>query len=86
LGQRLGFDWQRQTMRLAMSGVLASIEARAVIVTVTVPSFAPIDMGFAWLATDAVPLLFGHQTFFAEFDVRFCYSALTFELSLPQRP
>jgi hypothetical protein len=86
VGLHLGFDWQLQSLRLSMSGILSSVEARLVIVSVTVPSFAPIDMGFAWLATDAVPLLFGHMTFFAEFDVRFSYSALTFEVSLPNRP
>ncbi len=79
-GAHLGFDWAAQTLVVPVGGILASLEARLVMVAVTVPSFEPVVMPFAWLENDGAPLLLGEQTFFDEFDVCFFRSRLVFEV------
>ena len=84
-GTDLGFDWDRQTTSVRLSGNLAMIEARAVVVSAVVEGFAPVRLAFAWAKVDAVPVILGQVNFFLEFDVCFFQSRRVFEVRLPWR-
>ncbi len=80
LGIQLGLDWERQSRSVDLSGNLASVEARVVVLTTVVGSFEPIRLAFAWAATDSIPVILGQVNFFMEFEVCFFRSHKTFEL------
>jgi len=86
LGVDLGFDWEEQTTAVQLSGNLAMVEARALIVAAVVGGFAPVRLAFAWTKNDAVPLLLGQVNFFLEFDVCFFRSRGVFEVRKAERP
>jgi hypothetical protein len=69
LGVRLGFDWDQQTQSVELSGNLASVEARVVVLSAVVGSFPPVRLAFAWTRTDDVSIILGQVNFFLEFDV-----------------
>jgi hypothetical protein len=71
LGVQLGFDWDRQTRSVELSGNLASVEARVVVLSAVVGGFPPVRLAFAWARTDAVSVILGQVNFFLEFDVCF---------------
>ncbi len=79
-GLQLGFDWDRETRSVALSGNLASVEARVVIASAVLGSFEPVRLAFAWARTDAVPVILGQINFFLEFDVCFFRSRGLFEV------
>jgi hypothetical protein len=86
LGVHLGFDWDQQTKAVELSGNLASVEARVVVVTAVVGTFAPVRLAFAWARTDAVTVILGQVNFFMEFDVCFFRSRSLFEVRPKQAP
>jgi hypothetical protein len=54
LGEQLGFVWQEQTTPLVLSGNLARLSARGVLVSATVAQFTPVRLVFfAWTQADA---------------------------------
>src|SRR5437764_15455148 len=71
LGVQLGFDWDQQTRVVELSGNLAVVEARVVVVSATVGSFPPVRLAFGWAKTDAVSVILGQVNFFMEVDVCF---------------
>lgn len=79
-GLLLGAVWERQTVPVRLSGNLAASEARALLLTGTVPGFAPVRLAFAWSRSDSVPVILGQVNFFMEFDVSFFRSRLQFEI------
>ena len=79
-GRELGFDWDRQTRSVELSGNLASVEARVVVLSAAVGSFAPVRLAFAWAQTDSVSVILGQVNFFLEFDICFFGSRGLFEL------
>jgi len=85
-GIQLGFVWSRQTIALPLTGTLASVSARLIVLDLTVPGFVPVQMGFAWADTDSVPLLLGQMTFFHEFDVCFFRRRGLFQIELAHGP
>jgi hypothetical protein len=80
LGLQLGFDWGQQTQSVELSGNLASVEARVVVLSAIVGSFPPARLAFAWARTDNVSVLLGQVNFFLEFDVCFFRSRGLFEI------
>src|SRR5947209_4884058 len=80
LGVQLGFDWEQQTRAVELSGNLASVEARVVVLSAVVGTFPPVRLAFAWAQTDAVSVLLGQVNFFLEFDVCFFRSLSAFEV------
>jgi hypothetical protein len=80
IGQQLGFDWDQQTTIVQLSGNLASVEGRVIVVSALVGSFAPVRLAFAWAKTDATPVILGQVNFFMEFDVCFFRSRLFVEI------
>ena len=80
IGLQLGFDWDQQTTSVQLTGNLASVEARVVVVDATVAGFPAGRLAFAWAKNDAVPVLLGQVNFFMEFDVCFFRSRNLFEV------
>ena len=79
-GVQLGFDWQQQTRSVELSGNLAAVEARVVVLSAVVGSFRPVRLAFAWAQTDAVTVILGQVNFFLEFDICFFRSRGVFEV------
>lgn len=80
LGMQLRFDWAKETRSVELSGNLASVEARVVVLSAVIGSFPPVRLAFAWAQTDAVSVILGQVNFFLEFDVCFFRSRTVFEV------
>jgi hypothetical protein len=80
LGVQLGFDWAQEMRSVELSGNLASVEARVVVLSAVVGSFPTVRLAFAWAQTDAVSVILGQVNFFLEFDVCFFRSRSLFEV------
>ena len=85
VGLQLGFAWEEQGMSVRLTGNLAALEARAVLVTGIVGSFPPVRLAFAWTKATAAPLLLGQVNFFMEFDVCVFRSQGVFEVKPKQK-
>lgn len=81
IGIKLGAIWEQQTTIVKLTGNLANLEARAIIITATVNKFNPVKLAFAWTQAKNVPLILGQMNFFLEFDVCFFGSQSTFEIT-----
>ena len=80
LGVQLGFDWAQETRTVELSGNLAAVEARVVVLSGVVGSFPPVRLAFAWAQTDHIGVILGQVNFFLEFDVCFFRSRSLFEV------
>lgn len=80
VGEQLGFVWEQQRTSIVLSGNLARLPARGIVISATVASFAPVRLAFAWTQTEHVRLLLGQANFFMEFDVCFFRSRSEFEV------
>ncbi|HVA50534.1 MAG TPA: hypothetical protein VNH11_29585 [Pirellulales bacterium] len=80
LGVDLGLDSDLQTQSVELSGNLASVDARVVVLSAAVGRFPPVTLAFAWARTDAVSVILGQVNFFLEFDVCFFRSRSVFEV------
>ncbi|GAB4282204.1 MAG: hypothetical protein Fur0025_11230 [Oscillatoriaceae cyanobacterium] len=80
IGVQLGAVWEEQTVPVQLSGNLAPIAARGLVVSATVADFSPVLLAFAWTESREAPLILGHMNFFAEFDACFYRSDLAFEV------
>lgn len=80
IGLQLGAVWEEQTVSIQLSGNLAQMEARGLVLSATVAEFPSVLLAFAWTQSSEVPLILGHTNFFAEFDVCFYRADLAFEL------
>ncbi|MCY7380988.1 MAG: aspartyl protease family protein [Microcoleus sp. CAN_BIN18] len=80
-GVQLGYEWERQTTVLSLTGNLAQYEARVVVMQGQVGQFEPVQLVFAWTRAENVPLILGQVNFFMEFDVCFYRSQLAFNVS-----
>ena len=80
LGLALGADWATAAPGVRLSGNLAHVGARAIIVEAAVGHLKPVRLAFAWTRAQDVPLLLGQVNFFAEFDVCFFRSQGFLEL------
>ncbi len=84
VGLELGAIWEEQTIPVQLSGNLAQLPARGLVLSATVGDFPPILLGFAWTKSREAPIILGHLNFFTEFDVCFYRADLAFEVS-PRR-
>jgi hypothetical protein len=81
LGKALGAQWEEFGQNIKLTGNLAYYEARPLIVSATIGSFAPKRLIFAWTQTENAPLLLGQVNFFDAFHVCFFRSERYFELT-----
>jgi len=80
IGLQLGAVWEEQIVPIQLSGNLARMEARGLVLSATVAEFPSILLAFAWTESREAPLILGHMNFFAEFDVCFYRADFAFEL------
>lgn len=80
IGLQLGAVWEDQAVPIQLSGNLAQMEARGLVLSATVAKFPSVLLAFAWTQSSEAPLILGHMNFFAEFDVCFYRADLAFEL------
>lgn len=80
IGLHLGAVWEQQTTPVRLTGNLAALEARVLLVSARVGAFDPVRLAFAWTRTEEVPLILGQVNFFLEFDVCFFRSRSEFEI------
>ena len=80
IGAQLGYIWDQQTTAVQLSGNLALVEARVVLVKAAVAAFPPVRLAFAWAKQDSIPIILGQVNFFMEFDVCFFRSHSRFEV------
>jgi hypothetical protein len=83
IGTQLGFDWQNQKTAITLSGTLANVAARGIVVEANVGTLATVRLALAWAQTDQIPFLLGQFNFFEAFDVFFSRSRKTFEIRVP---
>ena len=81
VGLQVGLVWDEQTTQVRLTGTLARLPARGVILSGKVEPFSPVDLAFAWTQSDEVPALLGQVNFFMEFDVCFFRSESVFEVA-----
>lgn len=81
VGLDLGYEWERQTATLSLTGNLSQYEARVVLVRAIVGQFEPVQLVFAWTKATSVPLILGQVNFFMEFDICFYRSQLEFAVA-----
>ena len=79
-GVQLGAVWAHQTTAVQLTGNLASIPARGLVVSTIIGRFQPVRLAYAWAQVSTIPLLLGQLNFFAEFDVYFSRSSGVFEV------
>ncbi len=85
IGTRLGAVWEEQTTSVQLTGNLADLEARALLLEARVAGFPPVRLVFAWTRAEKVPLLLGQINFFDQFDVCFHRARLQFEIEPAQK-
>lgn len=65
---------------MTLTGNLADLEAKVLIVSGTVGQFPSVRLAFAWTQADDIPVILGQVNFFLEFDVCFYRTQLAFEI------
>ena len=80
IGRQLGLVWEATHPEIQLTGNLAKLPAKGVIVSAKTAQFPLVDLAFAWSQSDEVPLLLGQINFFMAFDVCFFRSQSTFEI------
>lgn len=80
VGLQLGAIWEQQTTKVKLTGNLAAVAARGLVVSGTVGNFPPIRLVFAWSQINTVPVILGQVNFFLEFDAYFSRSSGVFEV------
>lgn len=80
VGLQLGAVWDQQTTPVQLTGNLAAVAARGLIVLGKVGRFPPVQLAFAWAQVNTVPVLLGQVNFFLEFDAYFSRSRGVFEV------
>lgn len=81
VGLQLGFVWEEQTTPVLLTGNLARVPAKGIIVAGKVEPFSPVELAFAWTRATDVPIILGQVNFFWEFDVCFFRSQAEFEVT-----
>lgn len=85
VGLKLGFVWEQQTTLVRLTGNLANVAAKAVVVSGKIASLPPVTLVFAWTQAEEIPVILGQMNFFTEFDVCFFGSQAAFEINLKSR-
>lgn len=84
VGLELGLVWEQHNTPVYLTGNLARLAARGVIIKGTIGSFSLVDLVFAWTQVTETPLILGQVNFFMEFNVCFFRSQLAFEIEPKQ--
>ncbi len=80
MGMQLGASWNPSKATIQLAGNLAKLKAMPLFVMGQVGNFAPVNLAFAWVQSDNIPLILGQTNFFMEFEVCFYRSQFEFEV------
>jgi len=80
VGRELGANWSDQPVKLGLTGTLVHAEARVLFVRAKVAEFPSVELAFAWVKSEELPVILGQANFFAQFDVCFSRSRSMFEV------
>jgi len=80
IGKQLELNWEEQTTEISLSGNLAQLKAKGVILIGQVNPYPPAKLVFAWVKSDDMPILLGQTNFFMEFNVYFYRTQQMFEI------
>jgi hypothetical protein len=80
IGLQIGANWSECPVLPSPSGNLSKYETRGLAVNATIGEFPPVQLGFAWVQSDHMPLLLGQINFFMQFDVCFFRASNRFEI------
>ena len=80
IGVALGSVWDEQNISLPLTGNLANVEARGIVIKATVAEIWQREFAFAWALSRNVRLILGQINFFASFDVCLYRTNMNFEL------
>lgn len=80
LGLKLGFVWEVEKATISLGGALTGTRAMGVLVIVTIPNLDPVELFFAWSASET-RLILGQTNFFTEFYVSFFQDQSYFQIS-----
>ncbi|MEM9884670.1 MAG: hypothetical protein AAF849_02185 [Bacteroidota bacterium] len=85
IGKSLGATWEEQKAIIPLAGNLRQSLAQPLILNAIVGEYPSVQLAFAWVNHNNVPLILGQTNFFAEFDVAFYRSRFEFEVK-PKNP
>lgn len=80
IGARFGVDWNSLTVPCSVGGSAGGISGKLFAIDGTVSSFPTVQLLFAWVQSDNVPLLLRQTNFFMLFDVLFYRAQCFFEI------
>lgn len=79
-GLRLGLTWDERKARIPLSGNLSNTLAQPVLLVGTLGDYEPVQLTFAWIPKDNVPVILGQTNFFDQFQICFYRSKFVFEV------
>jgi hypothetical protein len=80
VGQQLGAIWDSQKAVIRLAGNLANTFAQPIVVKAKIGEFPIVNLAFAWVSHDNVPVILGQTNFFNEFEICFFRNAFEFEV------
>jgi hypothetical protein len=80
VGQQLGATWDSQKAVIRLAGNLANTFAQPIVVKAKIGEFPIVNLAFAWVSHDNVPIILGQTNFFNEFEI--CFFRNTFEFEV----
>ena len=85
IGLQFGVDWNSLVVPCFVGGSAGRIPGKMLLLTGAIATFPPVQLVFAWVQSDTVPLILGQTNFFMEFDVCFFRSQNSFQIQ-PRTP
>jgi len=82
VGVNLGLNWSKGISCGPIKGAFACDQSRAANVLCKVGQFKSVNLIFAWVDSDDVPLILGQTDFFLFYNVCFFASEKAFEITL----
>ncbi|HZQ07955.1 MAG TPA: hypothetical protein VFD70_15340 [Anaerolineae bacterium] len=80
IGRQLGAVWDEREAKVPMGGIMRGSGGIPLLVSAKVGEYSPINLIFAWIKRNDVPLILGEIDFFLQFQVCFYRYALEFEV------
>lgn len=83
LGIQLGAIWDEAQAILPLAGILGT-DGVSLNIETQLGDYPPVELSFAWVKTDRVPLILGQYDFFEYFRV--CFERYNLEFEITPKP
>jgi Aspartyl protease len=80
VGQQLGATWDSQKAVIRLAGNMANSFAQPIVLKTKIGEFPLVNLAFAWVSHDNVPVILGQTNFFNEFEICFFRNSFEFEV------